>query len=501
MFRNTSAKKFMILTVALLLVATLVLTACSEQPFKAVEIPQSGSVEGNGGIAVTYGEWLYYINGYTSDVNATNSYTNDVVDAPRVGSVVRIKLADLAGMFAIQDDANKTSSEKTKDIEQYVRDHAQTVVPNIYYSGNTTTTQFNGLYIFGDRIYILTPNDQLTAGGDSLTSQLVLMSYDLGGGDAKRHFVFTNNSAQIWFSESQGKVVATYLMDSLLYKLDVQSGTSTQVTTNGTNEAEDVADVYNSVNWDVAGKCLFFIDKYYAICKLSVGSDKYDVVVPNDTYEVHEHDGEKQIEAGNISYTIQSVNNGQVYYTIADSENSSISGTVLYYAKQAVTNNNHTVALYNSSLSGLKAWKDGKAVFTKSIVDDVVGTFYGIYVTQDADGSTKPLTLLDPAYNDSSITIDRIEGDTLYYTADSISYTLDLNNTTEQQSGKPYAKSLASATGWAQPDFATYDSVSYIITATSTGGLTIVKFDPDTIKKSSPTPISLQLLAKAEEEE
>ena len=500
--KNTTVKKTLILFAALLLCATLVLAACSKKPFTPVADPGNGEADGNGGIAVKYGEWLYYINGYTSDVSAENTYS-DVTGAPRVGSVVRIKLAELDKLFDIQDDKNKTSTEKSDEIAQYVRDHAETVVPRIYYSGNTTTTQFAGLYIFGDRLYITTPNDELTAGGDKQTSQLVLMSYKLNGSDEQRHFTFTSNSVQICFAEVNGKLVATYLMDSKLCTLDVASGSSSEVTVNGEDKAPKADNVYNSVNWDVAGKCVFFIDKYYGICKLNFGSDKYDVIVPNDSYEIHEHDGETHVEAGEISYTINSVNNGQVYYTVADSDNSSVSGTVLYYAEQAVTGGNHKVALNTSSLTGLRAWKDGKMVFSKSITSGG-STYYGIFVTQDADGTQSPVAILNPAYNDSSVTIDRIEGDILYYTANSISYKLNIEKAQQEadtpQTGEPYARSLGSAAGWAAPDFVDNGDTHYVITATSGGVLTVVRFDPNEPNKTQ-SSVSILLTAQPAEED
>lgn len=499
MVKNTSVKKSLVLLVALLLCVTIVFAACSPNPFTPVQAPDKAEVKDNGGLAVQYGEWLYYINGYTSDVNATNSYSDDVKTAPRVGSVVRIKFADVAHLFEIQDDDDKTSGEKSDEIADYVRSKAETVVPKIYYSGNTTSRQFTGLYIFGDRLYITTPNDELTAGGSAQTSQLVLTSFKLDGSDEQRHFVFTSNSAQISLTEIDGKLYATYIMDSKVYQLDVAARTSKEVTVNGEDEASDVDNVYNSVTWDIAGKSLFFIDKYYGICKLAIGADKYDVIVPNDTYEIHEHDGEKHIEAGNLTYTIKFVNNGQVYYTKADSENSAIDGTVLYWMGADKVEKE---ALNTSNVTGATAWKDGRVVFTKSITSGG-STFYGIYATQENDpsGEKGQVTVLLPTYNDNSITINRVEGDTLYYTANSISYTIDLNNPGKQK-GTPYAKSLASATGWADPDLLDYTTggtVHYVITATSSGGLTIARFDPDEPDKTQ-NSVSI-LLTKAEDDD
>ena len=57
---NKIAKNVLI-SLALLLCAALVFAAC--QPgnvFTPVEIPAEAEAEGNGGIAVKYGDWIYY---------------------------------------------------------------------------------------------------------------------------------------------------------------------------------------------------------------------------------------------------------------------------------------------------------------------------------------------------------------------------------------------------------------------------------------------------------
>lgn len=495
--KNTTVKKTLLPIVALLLCVTVLFAACSGKAFKPVTAPAAASVDeaDNGGIAVKYGEWLYYINGYQSDVTAQNDYV-DVTGAPRVGSVVRIKLADINELFKIKDD--KDVNDADDQIAKYVREHAETVVPRFYYNGNTTTTQFNGLYIFGDRLYITTPNDQLTAGGSTLTNQLVLKSYKLDGSDEQSHFTFTGNNVQIRLLQQDGKVVGTYVLDSIVYKLDVASGTSTQVTVDGEDEVPDADNTYSSINWDVAGKCLFFVDKYQHICKLNFGADKYQTVVSEEgNYVKHEHDGETHLEADRISYTISSVNNGQVYYTRTDSQDffpSGESDNTLYWADGTKSGQ---VALYKNDTSA-KAWKDGKMVLSKSISSDG-STYYGIFVTESADGSQKPVAKLIPAYNDSSVTVSRVEGDIVYYTAGSFSYKLDLNSTGTQE-GTPYAKSLGSATGWAAPDFVDVDSTHYIITAGSGGTLSVTRFDPAD-KNKTQSSVSILLTAEPQEEE
>lgn len=78
MFNKTTTKKPLILLVALVLCATLLFAACNPaNAFVPVEIPAEAQVEGNGGIAVKYGDWIYYVNGYESSATANNAYTTD----------------------------------------------------------------------------------------------------------------------------------------------------------------------------------------------------------------------------------------------------------------------------------------------------------------------------------------------------------------------------------------------------------------------------------------
>ena len=489
-----SVKKFVIVLVAMLICATVVFAACNKDNFKSVQVPQSGEVASNGGSAVVYGEWLYYVNGYTNDVSADNTYSNDVVASPRIGSVVRIKLADIESLFEINDDKDLTSSEKSEQIADAVRDKAETVIPKIYYSGNTTTTQFTGIYIYDNRIYVTTPNDALTANGDPLTDQLVLMSFDLGGGDRQSHYTFTSNSAQIWLDkDSSGKLVAVYLMDNILHVLDVASGVDTVVSAKDSS-ITNVGNTVSGVNWDVSSKSLFFIDEFYAICKLSFGSAQYDVVCENGTAKNHgDH-----IEAGSLTYTIKSANKGVVYYTKNDTNENTASGnTILYWADES---SNDNVALSTNDVTAF-GWNKDKLVITDSYVAKQQ-TFYSICIV---DGTTNAKTaILAYGENNSSITINKIEGDTLYYTSDSVAYTINLAEVDLDAAasgtyveGTPYAKSLASANGWSVPDFIEHNGAQYVVTLSS-NAISIVKFNPE--DKTNSNSVALTLAAKTTEE-
>ena len=516
-----SVNKLVILLVALLMCATVVFAACNNSTFKAVDKPDKAIAESNGGIAVKYGEYLYYVNGYTSDVSADNTYSNDVVDAPRIGSVVRIRLSEIEKILAINDDKDLTSSEKSTKIASAVRgelkndedtpiEGAVTVIPKIYYSGNTTTTQFTGIYIFNDRIYVTTPNDELTANGDPLTNQLKLMSFDMGGGDPQTHYTFTSNSAQIWLTcdYTTKKVIATYLMDNILHKLDVESGTDTVVSL-ANDPASDVDNTVSSVNWDQTEnkESVFFLDKFGSICKLPIGESNYEVIVENKEWKLHEHDGESRIENTGATYTIKFVNSGIVYYTVAKGDDTVTDNVVMYWAESAENNGN--VALPVSSLS-LYVWKTNKYITTDSYKSGEK-TYYSICIVTVGEENGKATytksAILKYGENDSSITINKLEGSNLYYTSNSISYVIDLDEAEQAilNNGTPRAKNIASTTGWAAPDFVNYttkvdgeDVTYHYIISASTNTVTLTKFNPDNIKSNN-VSIALTLTAAPED--
>lgn len=157
---NTKHNKAIVIIAAVCLCLVFVLSACtSTSTFKAVAT-EAGEVSGNGGSAVRYGKYIFYVNGYQSDATAANTYDNSI----RVGQIVRIAVSDLEEAIEKTKQNNKSSSVISSEISAFIAEKATVVVPNFYYSNNTTETGLNGIYIFDGRLYYTTPNDELTAG-------------------------------------------------------------------------------------------------------------------------------------------------------------------------------------------------------------------------------------------------------------------------------------------------------------------------------------------------
>lgn len=502
MFKHTTVKKSLILLVAALLCVAVFLAACSEKPFtSSFTAPTGETVDSNGGLAVRYGDYIYYVNGYASDVNAANTYV-DVKDAPRVGSVVRIHKDKIAAAIAISEDKDKTSTQKAEEIADLVRENAKTVVPKIYFTANATNAQNNGIYIFNDRLYILTPNEKLTANGDKLTNQSVLMSFDLAGGNMQRHFTFANNSVQLWFTEAENKqLFVTYLDGSELHVLelgaDEKSTKDVAIKTDGETDTS-----ITSVNHDVAGKCLFFIDGNGSVCKLALGKTEQEVLVNNAVAD--------DKDESTFSYTIKSVSNGYVYFTRADSDNPDVDNLVLYYAssadKVAEVGGEAKVALDNAQNLTVYGWRENSVVYMGSKSNQSGSyTGYGIWIISSRDGAN-PTSVLLPGWSKESITINKIEGDVLYFTAGGVTYTKNLAEFvganaegSAQELGTPYATgwSNSPSVGWATPDVVELDGHVYMFTL-GTGSVSVVEFDA--VKKVNGASTALTLTAKADED-
>lgn len=479
MFTKNKSKSF-ILLVALLVCAIFVLTACNTpNVFKPVTKPDPAEAQGNGGIAVRYGDWIYYVNGYQSSATASNSYTNDI----RTGAIVRIRVADLEKIIKINEAdasdtlkkdaikrvvAGKADTVETESLKSVVSgiNGAELVVPNFYYTGNTSSTALNGLYIFNNRIYITTPNNEMDPNGNLLTSQLVLMSYALDGSDAQRHFVFTSNAPQLKLSQSGSDVLATYVLGENLCFFKV-----------GDSEPTTVVEKISSATF--SGDYIYFLDENGSICQYQIGQTAHKVLI------------EKKADDDNTTYAIKSANGEYVYYTVTD-KSSQASGLQLFYATaNEGSASDHKVALDTIPTGSYFGWGD-KVVYTTSVTEESV-TMYGIWVA--GQNGTDKKVILNPAENDNVITFNKLEGDTLYYTVSNVSYSLDLAKKTADSStpAVAYAHSLSNtATGWSVPEV--LGDYAFSLAA---GSVSVVKFDAETKTNSASTAITLTVIEES----
>lgn len=182
-------KKVFFVLVCVLLAAAL-LAGCNESyRAKAVETDTSdATVTSNGGLAVRYGKYLYYINGYAGkDVDNTFGEVQK-------GAIARVEL-DAAGLP--------------------VKSTNTVIVPkNVY---NTAAT--SGLYISGGYIYYSSPSIDKNSSGEAKTAEMWLMRTRLDGTDTKVIKKFESYSAV--YQIADGYVM--YMLDNELHAIDLGS--------------------------------------------------------------------------------------------------------------------------------------------------------------------------------------------------------------------------------------------------------------------------------------
>ncbi len=155
----------------------------------------SGEVNSNGGFVVEKGNYYYFINGvetYTSD----NTY-----GTPVKGALMRIAKTDL--------NNGKNSAE--------------IVVPSLIVGADYTS----GIYVYGDRVYYITPNTVKNTSGSVENSYLDFKSAKLDGSDVKNYFNVSDNSTVYRYVEVNNVVYLLYVDGSDLHSYNTVTKTDT----------------------------------------------------------------------------------------------------------------------------------------------------------------------------------------------------------------------------------------------------------------------------------
>lgn len=181
-------KKIVLVIVCVALAAAL-LAGCNESyKTKPVATEASDAVVSNGGLAVRYGKYLYYINGY-----AGNEAANNFGEVQK-GAVARVEL-----------DANGDPIKTTNII----------IVPkNVY---NTAAT--SGLYIVDGYVYYSTTSVDKNSKGEPKISEMWLMRTKTDGTGTQVVKKFENFNAV--YKVTAGCVL--YVLDNELHAIDTSS--------------------------------------------------------------------------------------------------------------------------------------------------------------------------------------------------------------------------------------------------------------------------------------
>lgn len=182
-------RKSLVMAAALVLliaVSAAVFAGCTEN-FSQKKIPTeySQNVYSNGGLAVVYGKYVYFINGFAGET-AENTFGKAVK-----GAVMRMEL-----------------------VEGVPSGTPETVVPKNVYG---TDTSYGGLYIVDDYIYYTTPSTEKNSAGEAKTAEMKLMRTKVDGSDTEELATFPDQKTV--FAVAGGNLM--YVREDYLYSIDL----------------------------------------------------------------------------------------------------------------------------------------------------------------------------------------------------------------------------------------------------------------------------------------
>lgn len=146
MTKTAKSFKYVMLALAFVLVFVFAFTGCGSGMEKFKDGPKTDDVvTGNGSLAVTKGDYMYFVNGYTSCDDTDNSNYDQTVT---YGSLYRIKLENGLPAKDYDEEAEDYDGSRTlKNVDVLVK--------------KVVGFEYMGLYIFGDYIYFTSPSTEV----------------------------------------------------------------------------------------------------------------------------------------------------------------------------------------------------------------------------------------------------------------------------------------------------------------------------------------------------
>lgn len=162
-------------TAAVLAAGSAAFAACGNSftPPPGDDYKSTEAAISNGGFAVEYGKYVYFING------ATTHEDDNAFGTPVKGALMRIPVDDL---------------------KNGKNDNARIVVPSLIVSADYTA----GFFIYNDRVYYATPNNVKSMSGEIESDWLDFKSAKLNGSDVQDYFRLSDNATVFRFVQTEG---------------------------------------------------------------------------------------------------------------------------------------------------------------------------------------------------------------------------------------------------------------------------------------------------------
>lgn len=251
-------KKFITFTLCLLLcIATMGLSACGGS--KNEKVDTSIATNGNGGMVVSRGDYVYFVNGYSS----YSTYTKDNLS----------KKFDIGGLYRAKLNSNgELSYTENGSVEGAER-----------ISGNLAGFETTSLYVFGNYIYYATPITEVNKKGELQTSQLQINRVKIDGG--KSQCVYQSKT------DAESVDYEFYYADGRVYMLINENGTLKRVNGFGEFSVSKIAEDVTSVALHRDTDNVFESDSYKNIFYTKTNDDgkieiyNYNIVSNKNEYK------------------------------------------------------------------------------------------------------------------------------------------------------------------------------------------------------------------------
>ncbi len=226
-------KKTLVITLCVVLaILVLAFAACSENtkrdPVKT-DIPKDATVTDNGGMAVRYGNYVYFINGFAGET-AINTF-----GTPIRGSICRATLK------------NGEPDYKT----------VQTIVPKNVFGEDKT---YGGIYIVNDYIYYNTTSVDKNSNREYKNTQGVLTRTSIDGSKTETLTELNDNDIVLYAGDNSKYLV--YSFDSYIYSVNSETNEIKLLTK--PNAKKPTSDKQTAVAYKFAGDYAVFTMYNYA---------------------------------------------------------------------------------------------------------------------------------------------------------------------------------------------------------------------------------------------
>lgn len=436
-------KKIIVIAMAVVL-SVVSFVGCSGDSYGRVKIEgkqdTSYTVTSQGGSAVRYGNYVYFINGNRGYVDSTG--TNNVFGDVIKGAVYRAELLGekSGGDFIVKRDSVTKLNFRSHVEKDYKNDDenvvdVQSIAPKTV---GTSSYSGGGLFIFDDCLYYASPNNLKNKTGNVQYDKTDFFRMTLDGKTTQKLYTTQNDSSSSpYMFYSVGKYVYLTVLDGtdlISVKINKKSG-----------KKEDTLKIADNVTSAVMGtKPVYYSEitenTIYDFIVFERAATKDDTIPSGEVLELIRPDGSSRTifaADGKSDYVLEGMRDGYLYYRqpknyssdsvlYATNLHSALCSDAAYKADPANASavNIDKAVLNISGLSGYNVYAFAPG-YVFGTHNDYCVNVITVTNASASSSSSSETTLTATIYVDgslvgsfdsgSAITVSATDGDTVYY--------------------------------------------------------------------------------------